>query len=175
MKVDRKLLNEILQARESRVAIQREIISEYNLPLISITLNIPGSKKDSLKIRKIYRECIRVVKIKLLKQRESTIVYERERLSAEGPEFFVVVDGFAAKTLKKMFIQVENEHPLGRLFDIDVISKDFSLVSRKDVNVPLRKCIICEDAAINCISMRKHKRDEIIKTVDNLIDQFLIF
>jgi len=154
------------------VATQKEMISKYNLPLVSITLNIPGSNKDSLKIRKIYRECIRVVKIKLLKQRESTIVCERERFSAEGPEFFMVVDGIAAKTLKKMFIQIENEHLVGRLFDIDVIDKDFSVVSRKDVNMPPRKCIICEDAAINCISMRKHKRDEIIKAVDSLIDQF---
>ena len=35
-------LTDMLDAREDRVAMQQQILSEFNMSLISFTLNIPG-------------------------------------------------------------------------------------------------------------------------------------
>jgi len=61
---------------------------------------------------------------------------------------------------------------LGRLFDIDVLNEGPCKISRRDVGMILRKCIVCNDFAINCITSRKHKRKEIIEKVNKMIDDF---
>ena len=38
-------IDEILDCREKRVAIQNEMIKKYNKPIISFTMNIPGPIK----------------------------------------------------------------------------------------------------------------------------------
>ena len=37
------------------------------------------------------------------------------------------------RTLKAITLQIENGHPLGRLFDLDVIGKEGKSISREDL------------------------------------------
>jgi len=168
-----KQLREILRAREERVINQRKLLKKYHLPILSITLNIPGPEKDNDKIRKIFHECLRVVKIELKKNESIKIIYEKIHFTADGPESFLIVKGLFEKSLKKIAIEIEDNHPFGRLFDVDIISKDGHKIYRKDVDSPLRKCIICNDLAIHCITSRKHNRKEIIKTTYKMMDDFI--
>lgn len=168
-----KQLREILRAREERVINQRKLLKKYHLPILSITLNIPGPEKDNDKIRKIFHECLRVVKIELKKNESIKIIYEKVHFTADGPESFLIVKGLSEKSLKKIAIGIEDNHPFGRLFDVDVLSKEGYKVYREDINKALRKCIICNDSAIHCITSRKHNRKEIIKTTYKMIDDFI--
>ena len=165
-------LQEVLRAREERVINQKRLIKKYNLPLLSITLNIPGPEKDNAKIRKIYHECLKAVKKELSKKENTKIIYQKEYFSADGPESFLIVEGLPVKELKKTAVKIEDNHPLGRLFDIDVLNERCYKISRQDIGISLRKCIICNDLAINCITSRKHKRKEIIEKVNKMIDDF---
>ncbi|MEA2021308.1 MAG: citrate lyase holo-[acyl-carrier protein] synthase, partial [Candidatus Caldatribacteriota bacterium] len=165
-------LQEILRAREERVINQRKLLKKYHLPILSTTLNIPGPEKNNDKIRKIFYECLRVIKIELKKDENTKIIYEKVYFTADGPESFLIVKGLSEKNLKKIAIGIEDNHPFGRLFDIDVLSKEGHKVCRKDVNKSLRKCIICNDFAIHCITSRKHNRKEIIETTYKMIDDF---
>ena len=166
-------LQKILQARENRVINQRKLLKKYCLPILSITLNIPGPEKDNKKIREVFHQCLKVVRIELKKSEKSKIIFEKNYFTADGPEFFLVVKGLFEKDLKKIAVKIEDEHPFGRLFDIDVLSRDGHKIYRKDVGSPLRKCIICKNAAINCITSRKHNREEVIKITRKMIDDFI--
>jgi len=166
-------LQKILQARENRVINQKTILNKFHSPILSITLNIPGPEKDNDKIRKIFYGCLKVVRIELKKDKNAKIIYEKEHFTAGGPESFLVVKGLFEKDLKKIAVKIEDEHPFGRLFDIDVLSRDGHKIYRKDIGSPLRKCIICKNAAINCITSRKHNREEVIKITRKMINDFI--
>ena len=45
-------IEEVLMCRERRVDIQNEMLKKYNMPIISFTMNIPGSIKTNQKIKK---------------------------------------------------------------------------------------------------------------------------
>jgi len=165
-------LQEVLRAREERVVNQKRLIKKYNLPLLSITLNIPGPEKDNAKIRKIYYECLKAVGKELSKKENAKIIYQKEYFSADGPESFLIIEGLPVKELKRTAVKIEDNHFLGRLFDIDVLNEEYYKISRQDVGMTLRKCIICNDLAINCITSRRHKREEIIEKVNKIIDDF---
>ena len=47
-------IDEILNCREKRVAIQNEMIKKYNKPVISFTMNIPGPIKTNNEIKKAF-------------------------------------------------------------------------------------------------------------------------
>ena len=47
-------IDEILDCREKRVAIQNDMIKKYNKPIISFTMNIPGPIKTNDEIKKAF-------------------------------------------------------------------------------------------------------------------------
>ena len=168
-----KKLQKVLDAREKRARQQVELVKKYHLPLLSITLNIPGVIKDSSPIRFIFRECLKLIKFEIKKDKNRKIIHESMNYSADGPQSFLIVRNISAIGLKKMAVEIEDNHPIGRLFDIDVIDRSYHKINRQELNKPLRKCIICEDLAMNCIALRKHPREEIINKTHKIINEFI--
>jgi len=168
-----KKLHEVLHAREDRVKRQIELLKKYHAPLLSVTLNIPGSTKDNDPIRYIFFECLQAVKGILKKNKNIEILYEAVVFGADGPESLLVVGNISLIDLKKIAVKIEDEHSVGRLFDIDVIDEKYHKISRQEVNKPLRKCIICNNQAYHCIALRKHLRKDIIEKAHKLIDDYI--
>ncbi len=48
-------LEQLLDARDKRAEKQMHLIEEYNLPLVSFTVNIPGIYKNTYISRRIFR------------------------------------------------------------------------------------------------------------------------
>ena len=93
-------LLEILEAREKRAAFQKQLLSDYDLPLVCFTMNIPGPIKDSPLIQKGFRLGLR----RLEKILGSAIRYRQIQCTAAGWEAFLSVDMDAEKikTLTKI-------------------------------------------------------------------------
>lgn len=158
-------LMELLDAREQRAAHQWELMKQYpQSSLISITLNIPGPVKDSEK----YREAL-AVGLSELKGQLASIVYEEVRWMKTGSEAFLVVNE-PALDVKKKAVAVEEQSPIGRLLDIDVIGKE-GPVSREEVGGKPRKCLICDEDAKVCARMQKHSLEELLQKVDEILEQ----
>jgi len=84
------------------------------------------------------------------------------RITAEGPNITMVID-MNAMDIKKLTLQIEDKHPLGRCVDIDVYNPiTFMSISRTALGYPPRKCYICNDQAKNCIRSRKHTISEVV-------------
>lgn len=152
-------LLQVLEAREKRVETQKQLLSAYKTTLICFTLNIAGPVKVSPMIERCFFEGIN-----LLKERfEECIIHKETNMAVTGCEAFICVNK-DAKTVKKICTEIEEGHPLGRLFDMDVLSCDGEKLSREN----LRGCIVCGKAGRECAAARLHSVED-LQTVTNRI------
>lgn len=164
-------LEQLLEAREQRVAHQKELIEKFRLPLVSFTVNIPGASKKTRDSSIIFREGCNVLK-KKLKEASCSLEFNEIKNPDTGYEgYFLVKAG--ERTLKALMLQIENEHPLGRLFDLDVIGKAGKSISREDLGISKRKCLICEEDAHSCGRSRRHSTEALINKIEMMVNSFL--
>ena len=157
-------IDEILNCREKRVAIQNKMIKKYNKPVISFTMNIPGPIKTNNEIKKAFDIGKKLI-LENLKENNIKVLEIQELNENTGNELFISTHSSAEK-IKNITITIEESCKLGRLFDIDVIDVNFEKLSRKS----FRKCLICEEQAQECGRSRKHS----VKELQDKIEEILI-
>lgn len=161
-------------SRENRALEQSLLLKKYNLPLISFTLNIAGPIKTNTLIKKGFAMGIEAIKT-TLKQYKIPIVYYSQNLLFTGSEAFVVFNGDVTFVKEKM-LEIESIHPIGILFDIDVIDKNGDKIERHLLNGKERKCIICNKNAKECARNRTHTATELysktIELLENAIQKY---
>lgn len=156
-------MNEILQSREQRCARQNTLINKFNLPIVSLTVNIPGSVKLIEKSIKIFNVAFDEI-TSILSQ---YIRYSEKEYLISGCQGYFVVD-MPAKKLKELMCNLEDNHALGRLFDADVIDINMSHLSRRDMNIAERKCLICNQPATFCARSRNHSVEALLTEIDRI-------
>ena len=75
---------------------------------------------------------------------------------------------------KRVAVEIEDTHPLGRLFDIDVIDKQGIPVSRDRVGGQPRRCLVCDHEARYCMRMRWHTQEEIWARIKQMTDDYAL-
>lgn len=163
-------LSEILLARERRVKRQKELLDEFHSTLISFTLNIPGPVKNSYLYRKIHQEGVRLL-IEAINVGGQKVIFKEVRSSAGGDEAFIVVD-YSPIKVKKTLIEIENNHPLGRLFDFDVYDRGGKAKERSEMGIDGRKCLLCDDLARVCCRSRKHSIEDLLKKIYQMAEEY---
>ena len=160
-------IDEILDCREKRVAIQNEMIKKYSFPVISFTMNIPGPIKTNNEIKKAFDIGKKLI-LEKLKENNIEILEKKELNVNTGNELFISVNSSAEK-IKNITVAIEESCELGRLFDIDVIDVNFEKLSRKS----FRKCLICEEQSQECGRSRKHSVEELQDKVEEILKKSL--
>lgn len=152
----------ILKAREERLLnIQRL----FDKALICVKANIPGNDKQ---IRIAYI-LIRIFKNIIIKQiKVFDILYFD---SYDGPYYLLRVDNNLS--LKKQLIDIEETHPLGRFIDLDFFSANDKSVYRNELNLPPRKCYLCNKYAIMCIRNQSHSVSELLAFINKEVEKYL--
>ena len=84
-------IDEILNCREKRVAIQNEMIKKHNKPVISFTMNIPGSIKTNNEIKKAFDIGKNLI-LENLKENNIEILEIQELNENTGNELFISVE-----------------------------------------------------------------------------------
>lgn len=78
----------------------------------------------------------------------------------DGPSAWIAA-ACSAVDLKRLAIELEEEHPQGALIDIDISDSEGIGLSRRDIGFPARRCLVCgEDAAV-CTAGQRHSLTEI--------------
>ena len=169
-------LMELLESRENRVHRQNQLLTDNGGVLISFTLNIPGPVKDSPSYRGALYEGMARVKDKLAELGGITLNYEQVRLLKTGPEGYLCVESTVGDPVKKLAwevkraaIQVEEDGPLGRLFDIDVLTEEGG-ISRKTLGAGPRKCLLCEEDAKVCARARTHSMEDLLAEIERILE-----
>lgn len=152
-------LEEMLAARETRVERQRDILSHFPYPLICFTMNIPGPVKDSPLIR---RSALagRARLLEGLSSARFPVVNFTEHCAPTGYEGYFSVQAGALE-VKRLCTKIEDETPLGRLFDMDVLGPDGVKLDRVTVSGGPRNCLVCGAPGRSCASRRTHSVEEL--------------
>jgi holo-ACP synthase CitX len=94
-----------------------------------------------------------------------------ERDLRTGFEGYWIVEGDAME-IKRRMCGIESSHILGRLFDIDVLRPDATPISRQEVGLTPRRCLICGREARHCMRSRAHSQEEIMKKIAEIIEEY---
>lgn len=159
-------VQDVLAARDERAARQQRFGNEYTAPLISFTMNIAGEIKHTPEIERAFREGVSLVRRQLERIDAPVLAYE-EKIAFTGCEALWAVQSDAAE-LKKRLCIIEETHPLGRLFDLDVIAADGSRLSRSAE----RECLICGASVRACARSRAHTADELFRKAQQIIQSY---
>lgn len=159
-------LQELLDSREQRARKQRRLLSEYDGVLISVTLNIPGAVKDKPAYRKALEEGFALLTEQFS---EKQILYREMCHLKTGSEGYLIVGEMEPLEVKQVTVGIEDKSPLGRLFDMDVMTAEGS-VSRASLGMPGRRCLLCGQEAKVCARSQKHPMEDLLKEVDRILD-----
>lgn len=162
-------LEEVLSFRDEKAACQRRYRLEYpGCMVITFSMNIPGPRKVSPGIR---QACLTGKKEleRLFGTWQAEILDMTEISSVAGCSFLYAVTGISALELKQKTSELEERHPLGRLFDMDILKPDGVAVSRTEAGFLPRKCLLCEEEAKACGRNRTHTVEELEARVDQII------
>ncbi|VBB07387.1 apo-citrate lyase phosphoribosyl-dephospho-coa transferase [Lucifera butyrica] len=158
------ILEDILTAKENRRLRQIALIDRYGLPVVSITLTIPGSVKDSPVLR-----CLRDYGVEKIKGCCDVVATE-EINSFTGPEALLAVRQEAG-SLKRLVSRVEEEQSFGRLLDMDVLDERGASVACAERGIG-RSCLLCGRPAVVCMREQTHPAEELRSAVENLLNRF---
>ncbi len=157
-------LEDVLIAKENRVARRELFQLNQALPVLTFSLNIPGNVKDSDPIRKLFRAGVERIEKEFLIEK-SQCFYEETGFYG----FFLIRE--EPLQLKVLCCQIENEGSYQRLWDLDVNDSSGKAVALAERNQG-RKCFLCDHLSSQCMREQRHSGEEIQVQVENLFFDF---
>ena len=157
-------LEQMLMARERRVAIQNKMLADAGPGqcLVCLTMNIAGDVKRTPMTRMLFAHGMEVMESIGFRIRDRFLLDE-----VTGSEAFWLLDD-EGEPVKAMLEALEEAFPAARLYDFDVIVPGGKKLSR----AVSRRCLICEAPAAECSRSRKHGLEEVKKATDELLKGF---
>ena len=164
-------LNELLASRDSRHAMQQKLLAEHSgKTLVCLTVVMPGSVKRNHQSLVVAHAAVeQMIGSYELGVRNDERLIERDLET--GYEAYLITP-LPLLEAKRIAVQIEDTHPLGRLFDIDIIDKDGVPVSRDRVGSHPRRCLVCDREARYCMRMRWHTQEEIWERINAMVDEY---
>lgn len=160
-------IDKILKDRENRYKIILELSKKNKAPVLTAKINYPGDNKNTDGIQKIFIILKKIIK----NQFQNEIIEMKELQGYDGPSFLCSLKGEAVK-LKKKAVEIEEEKEIGRIFDVDIYVKG-TPISRRDLELQPRKCIICGGDTYDCRINNLHSKEEVKEEIDRRIDRYL--
>ncbi|MDR2908469.1 MAG: citrate lyase holo-[acyl-carrier protein] synthase [Oscillospiraceae bacterium] len=162
-------IDELLNSREERALLQRELLASYSgCALVSFMVNFPGPFKAGEDAVFIHKEGIRALE-ELLEPIPSP--HSEQRELATGREYFRLTRSEPAE-IKRICCRLEEGHPLGRLFDIDVIGKDGVPISRTELGLEPRGCLLCGENPTVCRRRGAHTIEELTGRIAEMVRRY---
>lgn len=159
--------DELLDAREKRASLIDKLLKRYNTPLLVMRVNYPGLKKMNDVTVTIINDMSPLICIILSDKVKGKLLTQ----GAEGPIFYAAVEEDVS-VLKRIAIDFEGNHSLGRCLDIDVYDSSGRSLSRQELGYPRRKCYLCEDYAQHCVRARQHSEREVIEYIEEKFREY---
>ncbi|MDD3368776.1 MAG: citrate lyase holo-[acyl-carrier protein] synthase [Lachnospiraceae bacterium] len=157
---------DMMECRERRAMIQDKYLAKYKTPVLSFCMNIPGPIKTNALLRQAFDEA--VISIYDLLDTEDFSIQDFVQLHEKTGDELIMSIACNAADLKNKTTKLEESHPLGRLFDIDIIDVTGQKLSRP----AFRKCLLCDCQAQDCARSRKHTVEEMQDKIEEMISEY---
>ena len=160
----------MLKGREDRVRRQKRAQIKRPSTLVCFTLNIAGPIKRFPLAEEVFYNTFDLIRNTLLVHRmppADSFVAD----NVYGMEGYLSVHADPYE-VKKVLLELEENEPAGRLFDIDVLKPDGEKVSRSELGLGTRPCLVCGKTDGVCARSRAHSVEELQDaTVSLLLEQ----
>ena len=185
-------LDELLASRDARHAMQQKLMAEHSgKTLVCLTVVMPGSVKRNQQSLTAAHAAVEAMR-KAFAVEGNKGLFPLENI--EAPDPLVPIESLAPTLLeldletgyeaylitpmplleaKRIAVNIEDTHPLGRLFDIDIINADGVPVSRDAIGEKPRRCLVCDHEARYCMRMRWHTQEEIWAKINEMVDSYV--
>lgn len=162
-------LDQLLASREKRCAKQQELLQQYpEATLVCLTVIMPGNVKRNFFSLITAGAALQQV----INRYDGTLVHLSTNDLTTGFEAYAITTLNHAQA-KEIACDIEDTHPLGRLFDIDVINTDGSPIPRAAVGHRPRQCLLCEKESRYCMRNRTHSQQELQNRISELVHNYV--
>ena len=164
-------ITEVLANKDERVELQQTIFHKFpQCTLLDVKLNIPGPFKNNRYLKEIFASGILNLAEILQNSQLPFTLYEHWERAAGSENFYLVNADY--RLVKKRAVEFENKQKINRLFDADVlIKKQKQAISRKDLDLPVRKCFLCSKPAKECARSRTHSVADLQNYITSLYNE----
>lgn len=162
-------LDQLLASREERASFQKELLKSYpGKTLVCLTVIMPGKVKRNLQSLIVAQAALTA----LVSSFGDSMLKLEVRDRQTGYEAYLETT-LSHGEAKRKTCSIEDTHPLGRLFDLDVIDADGVPISRETIGLNPRKCLICDNEARYCMRNRTHTLSELSARIDEMIEAYV--
>lgn len=162
-------LDELLASREERQARQLELLQRHpEATLVCLTVIMPGPVKRDIRSLVVAQAALDALlarfggELKDIRTRDLPTGYEAYLLVSCSPE-----------EAKRAVCLMEDTHPLGRMFDMDVLEATGRALSRTELGLEARRCLLCGREARWCMRNNTHTREELLAEIDRRIAAYV--
>ena len=167
-------LSKVLEFREMKAAVQTDFMEDANeKTVMSLGMNVPGPVKTSALLSEAFYEGMSVLE-EMVAWQSGNVVKKAVLEKAAGYVAVYLIEGIDRYRLKKESIRIETSHPIGRLFDVDVMDEDGKAIMRESVGAAQRTCFLCGKDAKICGRDRAHSVEELQQKVKDMLEQWKV-
>lgn len=162
-------LQQLLESRDERQRLQQQYLSENpGMTLLVATIVMPGPEKRNSLSAIVAKAAMQAIH----EEFGSVIRMEDTRDLQTGFEGWFIMDS-DSEDAKRRSCSLEDSHPLGRLFDLDVFcSGTAGPISRTSLNLPERRCILCNEPARMCMRSGVHSRESVMDRINKMVTDY---
>ncbi|MBR1803754.1 MAG: citrate lyase holo-[Muribaculaceae bacterium] len=162
-------LDQLLASREHRHDKQMALLSDHpRHTLVCLTVIMPGPVKRNSHSLIVANAAMTAV----LECFRGTLIDVEVCDLVTGYEAYLVTT-LSNEQAKRATCKIEDEHPLGRLFDLDVITPTGEPLSRTSIGHDNRRCLLCDNEARYCMRNHTHSQADIQQAIAQMIERYV--
>ncbi len=155
-------LSQLLESRDRRASHQKDLLGNFpGRSLLCLTVLYPGPVKRNVTTLAVARAGVDAVR------KAFEVEYEELLDLDTGYEGYFIVK-LPFNDAKLLCCNIEDNHPLGRLMDMDVITPEGPLSREKE-----RQCLLCGRPARYCMRAGTHTTEELISKIESIVAENL--
>lgn len=161
-----RFAGKFLAAREARQELLSRALGGGRPATLFVSLNLPGPDKSPPGATALFRRgCAQIADTF-----HGSVLLAADR-DALGHFALRVLDADPL-AVKRLCIVIEESHPAGRLLDLDVYAAETVQIGRANLGLPARRCLLCDQPAVDCMRTQRHPYAEVIAKAHALLADF---
>lgn len=158
----------ILGNMDNGNSLNKNLMNIYNLPLLYIKVNYPSDSLENNLTDKILNEMDKLI-CDIYKEGVQLKLFTTNNA---GPHIIMIINDDPVK-IKETLVFIEDNFLLARCVSMFLYdNKTYREITRKDIGVTERKCIICGEHEDTCQKEKRHTDEEYIRYINKIYIEY---